>query len=62
MFFDSCAMAPRLPRLIVPHCPHHVVQRGHSRQAVFVSADDYGAYLADLNEKKVELGVQLHAY
>lgn len=27
--------------------------------AVFVSADDYGAYLADINEKKVELGVLL---
>ena len=53
---------PRLPRLIVPHCPHHVVQRGHSRQAVFVSADDYDGYLADINEKKIELGVQLHAY
>ncbi len=52
MFLDNCAMAPRLPRLVVPHCPHHVVQRGHSRQAVFVSADDYGAYLADINEKK----------
>ncbi|WP_367647346.1 transposase [Achromobacter deleyi] len=62
MFLDNCAMAPRLPRLIVPHCPHHVVQRGHSRQAVFVSADVYDAYLADINEKKVELGVQLHAY
>jgi len=62
MFLDNCAMTLRLPRLIVSHRPHHVVQRGHSRQAVFVSADDYGAYLADINEKKVEPGVQLHAY
>ncbi|WP_183005864.1 transposase [Achromobacter sp. UMC71] len=55
-------MAPRLPRLIVPHCPHHVVQRGHSRQAVFASDDDYDAYLSDIYEKKMELGVQVHAY
>lgn len=55
-------MAPRLPRVLVAHHPHHIVQRGHSRQAVFEEESDRQAYLDDLHEKKNELGVQVHAY
>ncbi|WP_179216613.1 transposase, partial [Achromobacter xylosoxidans] len=55
-------MAPRLPRLVIAHTPHHVVQRGHSRQAIFTAAEDYQAYLSDLKEKSAELGVRVYAY
>lgn len=55
-------MAPRLPRVLVPHCPHHVVQRGHSRQDVFDGPNGRRSYLQDLYEKKAELNVQVHAY
>ncbi len=27
---------PRIGRIVVPNMPHHVVQRGHDRNAVFV--------------------------
>ncbi|WP_454675452.1 transposase [Achromobacter pestifer] len=48
--------------MIVPGCPHHVVQRGHSRQRIFIGEDDRQAYLDDLYEKKNELGMEVHAY
>jgi putative transposase len=35
---------PRSARIMLPHTPHHIVQRGHNRQAVFTSDDDYNYY------------------
>lgn len=32
---------PRQARLIVPGLPHHIVQRGHNRSAVFIEDSDY---------------------
>jgi putative transposase len=55
-------MAPRLPRVLIPHCAHHIVQRGHSRKDVFIGPNDCDAYLDDLCSKKAELDVQVHAY
>lgn len=55
-------MAPRLPRVVIAHTPHHVVQRGHSRQAIFTAPEDYKAYLSDLKEKSAELNVRVYAY
>ena len=37
---------PRQARVIVPGFPHHIVQRGHNRQPVFVERRDYEYYLA----------------
>lgn len=34
-----------MARIIVPNTPHHIVQRGHNKQAVFFGLDDYEAYL-----------------
>ena len=42
----------RPPRLLVSGFPHHVVQRGHNRNAVFVEPGDYAYYLANLREWK----------
>ena len=36
---------PRSARLVIPNYPHHVIQRGHNRQTVFASDDDYTYYL-----------------
>ena len=35
---------PRKPRFVIPGVPLHVVQRGHSRGAVFFEDADYSAY------------------
>ncbi|TNC80450.1 MAG: transposase [Oleiphilus sp.] len=53
---------PRGRRLIVPNCPHHVVQRGHDRKAVFICDDDYQHYLSTLADTKKELGLSVYAY
>ena len=53
---------PRHARLVLPNCPHHIIQRGHNRQIVFVSDDDYQYYLDNLREWKTELGCKVYAY
>lgn len=53
---------PRTARLIVPGYPHHVIQRGHNRQAVFVTNEDYQYYLDNLCEWKEKLGCLVYAY
>ena len=53
---------PRTSRLIVPGYPHHVIQRGHNRQTVFVSDEDYLYYLENLHECKQKHGCQIYAY
>ena len=53
---------PRMGRLVLPNYPHHVVQRGHNRQAVFAADEDYQRYLADLRELKNAFGVKVYAY
>lgn len=53
---------PRRARLILPNCPHHIIQRGHNRQVVFADDDDYLFYLDNLQEWKNELGCKVYAY
>lgn len=53
---------PRKARVLVPNCPHHVVQRGHNRKAVFLADQDYQYYLENLKEWKTELGIKLYAW
>ncbi len=52
----------RLPRLTLPGYPHHVIQRGNNRQAIFASAADYQFLLGLLEENARKFGVALHAY
>lgn len=52
----------RLPRLIVPHQPHHVIQTGNNEQPVFHDADDYQAFLGWLRTAATTYKVQIHAY
>jgi putative transposase len=52
----------RLPRLVVPGLPHHVLQRGNNRQPVFVDDTDRHSYLEALREATRLHGVNVHAY
>jgi putative transposase len=52
----------RLPRLTLPGFPHHIIQRGNNRQAIFASAADYQALLDLLDASARKFGVAIHAY
>lgn len=52
----------RLPRLILPGQPHHVILRGNNRQAIFFSDLDRQQFLTTLGEVAVQHGVAVHAY
>ncbi|MCG2585125.1 transposase [Massilia sp. TS11] len=52
----------RQSRLIVPGLPHHIIQRGLNRQAVFEADEDCAAYLDWLREAAKATRVQVHAY
>lgn len=49
----------RLARVVVPHLPHHVTQRGNGRRQVFFSDADYAAYAALMGEgcRKAEVAI-----
>ena len=53
---------PRKARVLVPSCPHHVVQRGHNKSTVFAAAEDYAYYIENLVEFKSALGVRVYAW
>lgn len=53
---------PRMARVVLPNYPHHVVQRGHNRQAVFVDDYAYRRYLQDLCDLKQLFEVRVYAY
>lgn len=52
----------RIPRVVVPDAPHHVLQRGSRRARVFFSPDDYRAYLELLSEQTIRHDVRVWAY
>lgn len=52
----------RLPRLIVPNQPHHVIQRGNDRQLIFREDEDYGRFLGWLKDSARFYQVAIHAY
>jgi hypothetical protein len=53
---------PGRGRVIAPSYPHHIVQRGHNRQAVFLTEGDRSAYLATLCEFREKLSVACARY
>lgn len=53
---------PRMGRIVIPEYPHHIVQRGHDRKAVFGAESDYLYYLDTLARFKGEYGVEVYAY
>ena len=52
----------RLPRLTLAGYPHHVIQRGNNRQAIFATAVDYQHLLALFEENAKKFEVEVHAY
>ncbi len=52
----------RLPRLTIPGYPHHVIQRGNNRQAIFISSRDDQVLLDLLADNAKKFDVAIHAY
>lgn len=52
----------RLPRLAIAGHPHHVLQRGHNRQPIFLDGADREFFLSLLRACAHRLGVAVHAY
>jgi len=52
----------RLPRLILAGQTHHLIQRGHNRQAIFVDDRDRRKYIDTLREVATIHAVAVHAY
>lgn len=52
----------RQPRLTLPGYPHHVIQRGNNKQAIFATAVDYQRLLDLLEENAKKFDVAVHAY
>ncbi|MDB5907047.1 MAG: transposase [Massilia sp.] len=52
----------RLPRLVIPHQPHHVIQSGNDGQLIFREPEDHARYLGWLKDSAKEYKVAVHAY
>jgi putative transposase len=52
----------RLPRLTVAGYPHHIIQRGNNRQAIFADSGDYEALLGLIQDSARRFHVAVHAY
>jgi len=52
----------RLPRIVIPGYPLHVIQRGNDRRPVFFAEEDYRKYLETLRQVAEETGCHIHAY
>ncbi len=53
---------PRLPRVVLPGCPHHVINRGNRRQIVFFSDKDKRAYYNILKRETNKVGIIIWTY
>ena len=60
--FGSTYSMSRNARIIISDYPHHIIQRGHNRQVVFGTDDDYIFYLDNLREWKEKLACKVYAY
>lgn len=52
----------RLPRLFLPDCPQHVIQRGNNRMEIFRAREDYQQLLYWLRQVAQDSGVNIHSY
>lgn len=53
---------PRLPRIVIPGIPLHIIQRGNNRQTCFAVSEDYRFYLGSLQDYSIRFECQVHAY
>ncbi|THT98110.1 transposase [Lampropedia puyangensis] len=52
----------RLPRLLIPHLPHHVILRSINKQSIFLDAQDYAYFLDTVAQQLKGQPISLHAY
>ena len=52
----------RFPRIVVPGCPHHVINRGNRRQRVFFSDEDKRFFLDLIKHEVDKAGIDIWAY
>ncbi|MGH6890029.1 MAG: transposase [Rhizomicrobium sp.] len=52
----------RLPRIVVPGCPHHVTARGNRREPIFFEDGDQDIYCDVLAEQMRKAQVEVWAY
>jgi putative transposase len=52
----------RSPRITIPAYPHHIIQRGNNRQAIFFTDDDYRFFLECLRQAKLQCFCRIYAY
>lgn len=52
----------RLSRVVIPDCPHHLIQRGNRRQPVFFSDEDMAFYLILMKRQIERHGIAIWAY
>jgi putative transposase len=52
----------RLPRLVLPNLPHHILQSANDGQLVFRESEDFERFLGWLRESAKEFKVAIHAY
>ena len=52
----------RLARIVIPHVPHHVTQRGNRRERTFFEDADYKRYRTLLGEAARKAGAEVWAY
>ena len=53
---------PRWARLVAPHFPMHITQRGHNRDLTFHDAHDFASFRELLLQASVRTGCSIHAY
>ena len=53
---------PKFARLVVPDCPHHIIQRGNRRQKVFFNDQDREIYLRLMKRYADRTGITFLAY
>ncbi|MFO7733293.1 MAG: transposase [Candidatus Aminicenantes bacterium] len=52
----------RIPRVVVPGCPHHIIQRGNRRLTVFFSDSDKAFFLTLLARQTRKHGISIWAF
>ena len=52
----------RLPRLVIPHQLHHVIQTGIDAKRIFVDDEDYASFLTWMGEASRQFKVAIHSY
>ena len=52
----------RLPRIVIPNQPLHIMHRGNNRQNIFKTKEDMRRMKADIKESLLKSECELHAY